>query len=58
MRISEYPKLYGLRNPITGKLILFYWASSQKHKAIFSTREKAMDAARWFDVEPEIVEFT
>lgn len=58
MRISEYPKLYGLRNRVTGKLILFYWASSQKHKAIFSTREKAMEAARWFDVEPEIVEFT
>lgn len=58
MRISEYQKLYGLRNPVTGKLILFYWASSQKHKAIFSTREKAMEAARWFDVEPEIVEFT
>lgn len=58
MRISEYQKLYGLRNPVTGKLILFYWASSQKHKAIFSTREKAMDAARWVDVEPEIVEFT
>lgn len=57
MRISEYQKLYGLRNPVTGKLILFYWASSQKHKAIFSTREKAMDAIRWFDQEPEIVEF-
>lgn len=58
MRTSEYTKLFGLRNKETGKLILFYWASSQKHKAIFSTREKAMDAARWFDNEPEIVEFT
>ena len=58
MRTSEYQKLFGLRNKETGKLILYYWASSQKHKAIFSTREKAMDAARWFDNEPEIVEFT
>lgn len=57
MRTSEYQKLFGLRNKETGKLILYYWASSQKHKAIFSTREKAMDAARWFDNEPEIVEF-
>lgn len=56
-RISEYQKLFGLRDKETGKLILYYWASSQKHKAIFSTREKAMDAARWFDNEPEIVEF-
>lgn len=44
-RISEYQKLYGLRNNATGKLILYYWASSQKHKAIFSTREKAEQAA-------------
>ena len=35
-RISEYQKLFGLRNKETGKLILYYWASSQKHKAIFS----------------------
>lgn len=47
----------GCEIPLPGKLILYYWASSQKHKAIFSTREKAMDAARWFDNEPEIVEF-
>lgn len=45
MRTSEYKKLYGLRNNATGKLILFYWASSQKHKALFSSREKAADAA-------------
>ena len=45
MRTSEYQKLFGLRNKETGKLILYYWASSQKHKAIFSK-------------EPEIVEFT
>lgn len=56
-RMSEYQKLYGLRNKETGKLIFYYWASSQKHKAIFSTREKAMDAARWLDCEYEIFEF-
>ena len=44
-RISEYKKLYGLRNLSTDKLILFYWASSQKHKALFSSREKAEEAA-------------
>ena len=26
-------------------MILYYWASSQKHKALFSSREKAADAA-------------
>lgn len=44
MRTSEYNKLFVIRNLDTGKLILTYWASSQKHKAIFSTRQKAEDA--------------
>lgn len=57
MRTSEYEKLYGLRNKETGKLILFYWASSQKHKALFSSIEKAKDAAKWIDCETQIVEF-
>lgn len=60
-RISEYQKLYGLRNKQTGKLILYYWASSQKHKAIFSTREKAaqtaIDVARDISTCIDIVEF-
>lgn len=56
-KISEYQKLYGLRNKESGKLILYYWASSQKHKAIFSTKEKAIEAAKWFSIETEIVEF-
>lgn len=60
-RISEYQKLYGLRNNATGKLILYYWASSQKHKAIFSTREKAGQAAanvaRDISTRIDIVEF-
>ena len=57
MRISEYKTLYGLRNKASGKLILYYWASSQKHKAIFSTRGKAIEASNWIDEETEIVEF-
>ena len=60
-RISEYKKLYGLRNKATGNLILYYWASSQKHKALFSTKGKAIDASNHikFDAEinVEIVEF-
>ena len=55
--ISEYQKLYGLRNKETGKLILYYWASSQKHKALFSTKGKALEAANWFDCDVDIVEF-
>lgn len=57
MRTSEYEELYGLRNAKTGKLILYYWASSQKHKALFSTREKAIDATRWIDGTFTIVRF-
>ena len=60
-RNTEYKKLYGLRNAETEKLILYYWASSQKHKAIFSTREKAGQAAasvaRDISTRIEIVEF-
>ena len=56
MRTSEYQKLFGLRNKETGKLILYYWASSQKHKAIFSTREKELDAlnAHLLDPTPKL----
>ena len=46
-RISEYQKLYGLRNQATGKMILFYWASSQKHNALFSSKQYAEEAAIW-----------
>jgi len=45
MRTSKYQKLYVLRNKQTGKLIFYYWASFQKHKAIFSTLAKAFKAA-------------
>lgn len=57
MRISEYYRLYGLRDKATGKLILYYGASSQKHKAIFSSNEKAIEASKWLDIETDIVEF-
>ncbi len=49
MRTSEYKHLYALRNKSTGMYILYYWASSQKHKALFSSRKKAEDALRWFN---------
>lgn len=61
MRTSEYEKLYGLKNGLTGKLVLYYWASSQKHKALFSTRAKADEAAinvaRDINGPVEIVEY-
>lgn len=33
-----------------------YWANSQKHKALFSSRKKAEDAVKWIDANIEIVE--
>lgn len=61
MRTSEYPKLYGLKNHLTGNLILYYWASSQKHKALFSSKKKADEAAinvaRDINGPVEIVEY-
>ena len=56
MRTSEYEHLYGLRNVETKKWVLYYWASSQKHKALFSTRKKAEEAVRWIEGNIEIVE--
>lgn len=58
MRTREYKHLYALRNKSTGMYILYYWASSQKHKALFSSRKKAEDALRWFNesIYIEIVE--
>lgn len=49
-RTTEYSRLYVLRNPESGNTVLTYWASSQKHKALFSTREKAEEAnKKWLD---------
>ncbi len=57
MKASEYKHLYVLRNKDTGNFLLYYWASSQKHKALFSSRKKAEEALRWFDDDYiEIVE--
>lgn len=53
---TEYKTLYGILNPVTGCLALTYWASSQKHKALFSTRQKAEDALRWFKEKVVVVE--
>lgn len=40
-------ELWGLRNKETHELVLYYWASSQKHKALFSSQEKAEAACKW-----------
>ena len=58
MKESEYKHLYALKNKASGKFILYYWASSQKHKALFSSRKKAEEALFWFneDYYIEIVE--
>jgi len=53
---TEYEKLFVLRNIDTGKLIFTYYASSQKHKAIFSSRKKAEEASRWVDENVTIEE--
>jgi hypothetical protein len=58
MRASEYKHLYVLKNKASGNFILYYWASSQKHKALFSSQKKAEEALRWLneDCYIEIVE--
>ena len=56
MTTTEYNSIFVLRNKATGKMILTYWASSQKHKAIFSTRKKAEDAIAWIKGDIEIIE--
>ena len=48
MNGSEYDHLYALKNVDTGKWVFTYTASSQKHKALFSSHKKAEDASRWF----------
>lgn len=56
LRGTEYKHVYVLRNKDTGKIVFTYWASSQKHKALFSTRKKAEDATKNIDGNIEIVE--
>ena len=55
---TEYKHVYALRNKDTGNYLLTYWASSQKHKALFSTRKKAEEAVKRIDdnTNIEIVE--
>lgn len=58
MIATEYKHLYALRNKSTGNYIMYYWSSSQKHKALFSSRKKAEEALIWFNESDyiEIVE--
>ena len=56
IRGTEYEHIYALRNKDTCKMIFTYWASSQKHKALFSTRKKAEDAIENIDGNIEIIE--
>jgi hypothetical protein len=58
MRGLEYKHVYVLRNKDTGYYLLNYWPSSQKHKALFSTRKKAEEAVKRIDdnTNIEIVE--
>lgn len=48
-RGSIYEHLYALKDKETGGWILYYRASSQKHKALFATRKKAEKALSWFN---------
>lgn len=51
--MTEYEHIYLLRNKDTGKYIFTYWASSQKHKAVFSSRKKAEEASKWIEIRKE-----
>ena len=52
--MTEYEHIYLLRNKETGKYIFTYWASSQKHNAIFSSEKKAQEALKWFSLREEV----
>ena len=56
MKTREYEHLYALKDKDAGMYLLTYWASSQKHKALFSSRKKAEDAVLMIDGNIEIVE--
>ena len=56
MRTKEYEHLYTLKDKDTGMYLLTYWASSQKHKALFSSRKKAEESLQWIDGNIEIIE--
>ena len=44
--VTEYNKVYVLRNPENNKVCLTYWASSQKYKAIFPSHQGAENVNR------------
>lgn len=56
MRGTEYKHVYVLKNKDTGNYLLTYWASSQKHKALFANRKRAEEAVKGIDANIEIVE--
>lgn len=55
-RGSIYEHLYALKDKETGGWILYYWALSQKHKALFSSRKKVEEALFWINGDIEVVE--
>lgn len=56
-RTTEYEHLYVFKNKETGNYLLTYWASSQKHKALFSSLKKAEETRKNIDdIDIEIVE--
>lgn len=56
MITTEYKEVYGLRNKETKKMVLTYFASSSKHKALFATMKNAMDAnEKWLDGNCEVI---
>ena len=56
-RTTEYKHVYVFKNKETGNYLLTYWASSQKHKALFSSLKKAEEAKENIeDIDVEIIE--
>lgn len=55
-RGSSYEHVYALKDKETNMWILYYWSSSQKHKALFSSKKKAEEALFWIDGNIEVVE--
>ena len=54
--MKEYEHVYLLKNKDTNKFLLYYCASSQKHKAIFSTQKKAEEAVNYIQKETPNIE--
>ena len=59
MKKVNYEHVYLLKDKNTGSWIFTYWASSNKHKALFALKKTAQDAVNWLKddgVNAEIVE--